>query len=535
MLRHHLNRTELKSLDILGIRLLLWWVIFSCASEKSGAQDFLPLLSDNYAGINQAQLQPAAIADSRFRYDINVAGFNCDVYNNGMYFNSKWLRSPLDVLTNKGWWDKNTSLDKINGLDKDFIMSQSVVGPAALIPIGEKQALGLIIRMRSITNSDDLSEPLFRSVYLEYEDPMYWNRWFYDHRMRSSQHIFRDYSLVYAAEIMNKGSHFMKIGGTVKLIQGIAAAYVQCDSLFFYYDNESGPDGHSISWNSSNVGGGLSGNWSSFDNPEDFDYSMFFQTTDKPSVGLDLGLVYEYRPGYKQYVYNVDNKRYLVRKDLTKYLFKVGISVLDIGRLKYKKMENSFNMSVTSTEDYFKRYIGHDNSVPSNTYWMDVRKSYFSYLRYTEFVDTLYQRYLNGQGVTKNETDPGYFTMKLPAAMSVQVDFKVYRRFFVNLTTFNALIQGYNDNPHSHYISIYSLTARYESRWLTVAIPVTYNQYDKINFGLGVRTPYFYFGVNNFISAMFKDRHSLNIYFGIKVSVFNEKTHRGVDNDIRAF
>jgi hypothetical protein len=216
-------------------------------------------------------------------------------------------------------------------------------------------------------------------------------------------------------------------------------------------------------------------------------------------------------------------------------LFKVGVSVLDIGRLKYSKTENSFNMSVTSTEDYFKRYIGRDNSLPSNTYWMDVQKSYFSYLRYTEFVDTLYQRSLNGQGVVKKESDPGYFTMKLPAAMSVQVDFKVYRRYFINVTTFTALIQRYDDNPHSHYISIYSLTARYENRWITVAIPVTYNQYDKINFGLGVRTPYFYFGVNNLLSAMFKDRPSLNIYFGIKVSVFNKKTHRGVDNDIRAF
>jgi hypothetical protein len=216
-------------------------------------------------------------------------------------------------------------------------------------------------------------------------------------------------------------------------------------------------------------------------------------------------------------------------------VFKIGVSVLDIGRLKYNKVENSFNMSVTSTEDYFKRIIAHNNSIPTNTYWMDVRKSHFSYLRYTEFVDTLYNRYLNGQGVVKDESDPGYFTMKLPAAMSAQVDVKVYRRYFINLTTFTALIQRFNENPHSHYISVYSLTARYENKWITVSVPVTYNQYEKINFGLGVRTPYLYIGVNNLLSAMFKDRHSLNIYFGVKVSVFKEKTQRGVDNDFKAF
>jgi hypothetical protein len=150
-------------------------------------------------------------------------------------------------------------------------------------------------------------------------------------------------------------------------------------------------------------------------------------------------------------------------------------------------------------------------------------------------VDTLYYRYLDGHGVVRDESDPGYFSMKLPAAMSFQVDVKVYRRYFLNLTTFTALIQKFDKNPHSHYISVYSMTARYESKWITVAVPVTYNQYDKVNFGLGVRTPYFYIGVNNFLSAMFKDRHSLSIYFGMKVSIFNEKTLRGVDNDLRAF
>jgi len=523
------------SAEILEKYLLLWILACLFTATNSSAQDFLPLLNDNYAGINQAQLQPAAIADSRFDKDFHIAGFNCDVYNNGMYFNSKWLRAPLDVLTNRGWWDKNTSLDKPDGQDKDFIMSQSVLGPGALVSIGEKHALGLTVRLRSITNTDDLTEPLFRSVYREFEDQSYWNRWYFDSRMRSSQHIFRDYTLIYATEILNRGPHFIKFGAGVKLIQGVAAAYVQCDSLFFYYDNESGPEGHSISWNSTNVGGGLSGNWNSYDNSDGFDYSMFFQSTDKPSVGLDIGLVYEFRPKFKQYVYNVDRKRYLVRKDLTKYAFKVGASVLDIGRLKYNKMENSFNMSVISTQDYFRRIVGHDNSVPEDTYWMDVRKAYFSYLRYTEFVDTLYYRYLDGHGVTRDESDPGYFSMKLPAAMSFQVDVKVYRRYFLNLTTFTALIQKFVENPHSHYISVYSMTARYESKWITVAVPVTYNQYDKMNIGLGVRTPYFYIGVNNFLSAMFKDRHSLSIYFGLKVSIFHEKTLRGVDNDLRAF
>ena len=39
-------------------------ILFVFAATLSFAQDFLPALNDNYMGINQAALQPAAIADS---------------------------------------------------------------------------------------------------------------------------------------------------------------------------------------------------------------------------------------------------------------------------------------------------------------------------------------------------------------------------------------------------------------------------------------------------------------------------------------
>lgn len=499
------------------------------------SQEYLPLLSDNYAGISQAPLQPAAIVDSRFDRDFNLIGFNCDIFTDAMYFDSKWLRSPLDIFTNKGWWDKNTYLEKPNGEEKNFFMGQSIMGPGFLLSIGEKHAVGFTYRLRSITNTDDLSEPLFRSVYNEYEEQTYWNEWYLDNKMRSVQHIFGDYSLIYAAEIWNRGPHFMKIGGSLKLLQGIASAYVQTDSLFFYYDDDSGPEGHSISWNSPYVYGGLSGNWGYYDKSQGFDYSINYQITDKPSVGFDIGLVYEFRPKFKQYVYNVDGRRYLMRKDRTKYLFKIGVSVLDVGRLKYEKQYNSFNMIVTSTPDYLQRHAQGDNSVPDDTYWMDVNSSSFSFLEYAAFVDTLYNRYLNDQGVEKAPDDPGYFKVKLPTAASLQVDFKVYKRFFVNLTTYTALNQSFAGKPNSHYISMYSITPRYENKWVTVSVPVSYNQYKVVNVGLGVRTPFFYIGVTNFLSAMFSDRPGLNIYFGAKLSVFQGRPRADVDNDIWAF
>ena len=510
-------------------------ISFAGPVSLSMAQDFLPTLSDNYMGINQATLQPAAVFDNRFERDFSLAGFNSDIFNDAMRFKSKWLLNPLGILVNKGWWDDNTYLDPPNGRDKNFFMSQSVMGPGFLVSIGEKQAIGFTFRLRSITNTDDLTEPLFRSIYGEYKDSEYWNHWYLDKNMRSVQHIFGDYGFTYARQIFNKGPNFLKAGITVKFLQGIASAYVQCDSLLFYYNRDSESGITSVSWNSPHAYGGLSGNWGNYDPSGNFDYSMRYQFTSKPSVGLDFGIVYEFRPSWRQYLFNVDGNRYRVRKDKNKYLFRVGISILDIGRLKYKKEYNSFNLAAAFTEDYMRRYQNNDNSVPDNTYWLDVEKASFSFLEYANFVDTMYHRSLDGRGVVKDPNDPGYFTVKLPTALSVQVDVKVYRRFYVNMTTYTGFYQGFSYAPNSHAMSNYSITPRYEQKWLTVSVPFQYNQFNKLSVGLGVRTAFVYFGINNLFTAIINDSHSLNVYIGAKLPIFLGKPRSDVDNNIMGF
>lgn len=501
----------------------------------SSAQDFLPTLSDNYMGINQAILQPAAIVDSHFERDFSLLGFNSDIYNDAMRYRSEWLLNPIGILTNDKWWDENTYLDDPDGEDKNFFMSQSVMGPGFLVSIGEKNALGFTFRLRSITNTDDLSEPLFRSIYSQYDDSDYRNQWYYDKDMRSVQHIYGDYGLTYARQVMNRGPHFLKIGVTAKFLHGISSAYVQTDSLFFYYDGTAADNAKPVSWNSPYVYGGLSGNWGKYDDEGNYDYSINYELTAKPSIGLDIGIVYEFRPRYKQYFYNVDGKRYLVRKDKNKYLLKIGVSLLDVGRLKYKKEYNSYNLAAYFTSDYLARYQNGDNSTPANTYWLDADKASFSFLEYVNFVDTLNQRYLSDRGVDKDQNDPGYFMMYLPTAISLQVDAKVYRRMYVNLTTYTGLNQSFSRSPNSHFITNYSITPRYEQKWVTISLPIQYNQYNKLSVGLGVRTAFVYFGINNLFSAMFKDSYSLNVYIGAKLPIFKGKPRSDVDNDILAF
>lgn len=506
-------------------------ITLACLVNSLKAQDFLPGLSDNYMGINQATLQPAAIVDSRFKTDINFFGIHSEVNNDAMRFRSKFIMDPFSLITNEDWIEDYTYLHTASTRDKNMFMSQSLLGPSFLISIGQKHAIGFTYRLRSITNVDDIGDPLLRTIYNNFKDKNYWNKWYLDEEMRAVQHNFIDYGLSYAAEIMNTGPHFLKGGFTVKLLQGISAAYLQADSLVYYFDGSNGTTAYPTSWNSPYMHVGVSDNWGSFDSQGNYDFSVNYQYTSKPSAGLDVGVVYEFRPKYLNYRYDMDGETGLERKDQNKYLLKVGVSVLDVGRLRYKKDYNSFDFSAAITPDYLQRYINQDNSVPPNTQWMEMDESNVSFQDYVSFIDTIYQRSISNGGITKSGSNSDKFTVKLPTALSLQVDVNIIKGFYINLITYTGLNQGFTNVPNSHYVSNYSITPRYEHKWFTVSVPVQYDQYEHLNIGIGLRAGFVYFGVNNLFSGLISDPYGLNAYAGVKIPIFHGRPPSDLDGD----
>ncbi len=485
----------------------------------SSAQDFLPALNDNFMGINQAFLQPASIVDSRFQTDFNVGGFSNDIYNDAIRFRSKWLLDPTSILTNEDWWDENTYVSSKNGRDDNMFMSQSAIGPGFLANLSPRHSIGFTSRVRSILNIDDMDEPLFRLIYSNYTDEEYYNKWYHEKDMRSVQHVFGDYGLTYARTIPLKNpEHFLKAGVTVKLLQGIASSYIQADELYYYFNGEAYPGSKDISWNSTYIDGGLSDNWGDTNQYGSYTFSMNYQLTAKPSVGMDFGVVYEFRRDMIKD--GVDRSN---RPDKNKYFLKVGFSLLDIGRLKYEKDYYSSDYIASFTPDYLNRYNTGDNSVPDNTYWLDANDVSFSFRDYPDFSYAMHERTLNGEGIQKATNNKENFTVKLPSAISLQADLNLFiEGLYVNLTTYHALNQGFSNKPNSHYISTYSITPRYEHKWYGAAVPVIINQYGKLDVGLGVRAGVVYFGVNNLFSNVFSDTYGIHGYVGVKVPIHHK-------------
>lgn len=494
------------------------------------SQEFLPALNDNYMGINQALLQPASIADSRFKVDINFLGFSTDVYNDMLRIN------PMDFVKNNysDYWEDYNYTGSVNGRDKNAIASQSALMPGFMVTLSPKHALGFTYRARNIMNFDDISEPLARSFVKQYELSEHWNQWYYDKELRAINHMFADYGLTYAREIIDLDKHYLKGGVTLKLLQGLAAAQIQASDYYYYlYRQANEESAEYISINSPFVEYGVSGNWNwgSEENgryPGDFDYKFI----GKPSVGLDLGVVYEFRPEREKYYYDMDGEYGLDRLDQNKYLLKVGFSVLDIGRLRYDKEYLSRNFSAGFTPDYLQRYNSGNNAIPFNTSWMEIGGEKFGVPPWVNFSDSLDRREDLGHGVSWAPENEGSFKIKLPTAISLQVDYHVVKGLYVNLTTYTALHQSLKNPGNSHYMSNYSITPRYEHKWFSVMVPVQYNQFDRMDIGLGIRAAFLYMGMNNLFNAIFGgDMFGTGIYMGLKIPIWYGKPPKDFDKD----
>ena len=77
---------------------LLFFTVLFFLSTSIFAQQFLGLRQSNYSGIMGSDLNPASIADSRFKFDLLLLGGYVGGFNNHMQFNTRkmpywWINS----------------------------------------------------------------------------------------------------------------------------------------------------------------------------------------------------------------------------------------------------------------------------------------------------------------------------------------------------------------------------------------------------------------------------------------------------------
>lgn len=453
-------------------------------------QAFMPFAQSNYAGVSSLVLQPAAIADSRYKSDLLFLGVEASVNNN-------YVSIKRDAIFKRISWEEenfveNYLLKKVDGNDKTVFAGTSIILPSFMINLNNKSALAFTSRIRSITNIDNISEDLAQLAWegFDYEPLLYTQLNNANLNMQSNNWL--EFGFTYARVIMDKEKHFLKGGATIKFLQGAASGYAYMKDISYRLDS---PD--TLSLFQSKVNYGISNTFDDEGIPKIGGIS-------DPGFGLDLGLVYEYRPDIERFKYNMDGQEGLLRDDLDKYMFRVGLSLIDFGHINYQK------------------------GFYSQDFVADIRDWNISDMQINsieDFNDTLRSKF------NFNENASETYKMGLPTALSLQLDYNIGKGFYVNFTPYLALRKGTNMIAKTHYFSSYSLTPRYDRKWFGVAVPLFIDEFSRFNAGVSFRLGPVWIGSNSLIrNALADDIYGFDAYAMVKIPIF-KKTPRDRDND----
>lgn len=478
------------------------------------AQEFHGLHNNNYSGVLTVFSNPANIADSRFQFDLILGGINTSVENNyvgikrselqmsGSIFNPRTVRFPFqDINSNKNDTDnyyKNNLVIAPGDANVAAYSSSRILLPSFMFNLDQKSAVALSISLRNHINLDGMSRDLANAAYNEFNDPSLFLKNFKSDDIHSAQMAWAEYGLTYARVISDREKHFFKAGVTAKLLQGAAASYFKINNLEYVIDTVN-----VYSFISSDLSYGFSESMNDPLSGQEFNLQKLKYSY---GFGFDLGGVYEWRPDFQEYKYNMDGETDLWRKEQNKYKLKAAFSINDIGGIKYKK--SVYSNDVSAQFDYWDFEALKIDSFPA-----------FDKLMKDSF---------------PSKSTDNTFKMSLPTTFNAQVDYNLGKCYYVNFTAIlpnpikTKSIQLYE------YTSL-SLGPRIDLPWFGLSVPLTYNslvaQHGKpVMVGLGLRLGPLSIGTNDVLNYVTGDLYGMNAYALLRLPIPYSRV-RDLDRD----
>lgn len=448
---------NLKNKDSNMKKLFITFSALTC-SFIVNAQSYIGYYHDNYAGVQSVLFNPASIADSNFRADINL--FSGSVTGTNDYYGV----NVFDLF--KSNYNLETDAKLFQSGSNNIILNADVLGPSFMFNIKPKHSLALFTRARAVINIHDINGEVFNQLTDDFNANESFELAAGNFNMTGNS--WGELGLSYAGILMDKGKHFLKGGLSLKYLQGIANTYTQGDNITVDYDyNAILPPSSTIATTGTLIYGGNQDFSESF-NELDFDAKS-------NGIGADFGFVYEYRPEFKNFTAN-------------EYKLRLGLSVTDIGSIKYDESnQKTYDLNQTVTQ------IEYDDANSTG-----------------EFLDNNYT-ILETKGSKK---------VVLPTALHANVDWNFYRKFYlnvngdINMTNKNVL----NSSAIANTVSV---TPRYETKWIGLYLPLNYMDYRGFQAGAGFRVGPLFIGSGSVITNLISDESKgFDIHAGLKIPLY---------------
>lgn len=404
-------------------------------------------------------LNPAAGIAGDMKWQVNLIGFSTEAGNNYFSINGK----VRDLARN---FDKDVNVGQnLDGKRKQLHVNLGILGPSGFIRIKKNNAISFGVKARAVATFNDINQDFVYSMYNHFEDILQWLPNFTDERATAAVNVYHEFYAGYARSFKLGERHALHIGATAKMTTNVFNAQFVTNNLNFNKVFTSATDSFI------NVGN------TTFDlkvsNTIDDGFHYKFGVS---GFGFDVGAIYEYK-----------------LKNSNDHFIMVGASVNDLGFNTYTLGKNS------------RSFVGNGRNIPAENL-VDADGE-------TINLDAV----LDSLGTRTNPT--GKTKIKLPTTLNVFADVRVVKMFYINA---NFQFNPYTfkkGTPVANLPVDITITPRFESRIVSVYVPINYNQYSGFNMGAGLRVGQFTLGSSSIITSFAKKKFTgvdfyMNVGFG---------------------
>ncbi|MFT4061032.1 MAG: DUF5723 family protein [Edaphocola sp.] len=486
---------------MMGNLLLLALGMFATMTVAK-AQRYFGTATGNYGGTNALYLNPALLAGSKVKWSVDLFSFNAGVDNN---FATLRTAKLVKRLTDADGFKIGDFLNYGNDSKVDLtVPCTEVRGPGVYLNLNDKHSFALTTRARELNQFRNFGGTLFQSIVTQDFQDASGNVNIHDRNFGWTANVWSEIGLTYATTLVNTGKHVLHGGLTLRYLGG--AGYINLYGENLDADYYNAQDSLVVSNSSLHINSNI---------PTDEDglinmvngKGFLNALTGKASghgFGADLGFTYEYRPDYKNATYEMDGNQFRLDPGKDAYLFRISAAVTDWGSMRYKK--NNFQSVVTGNGTLNVDEVG-DHSGTAD-----------------ELTDYLKQ---NGFEIDSSTGNAG--TVYLPTALVLGFDWHAYKHIFVNATVVGGMGKAVAKAANVSYSQL-TVTPRYDSRIVSVGLPLTYNfTSQSFKAGLGLRVAGLFLGSDDLLAlAGSGGQKGVNFYLGVSVPFAK---HRLKDKD----
>ncbi len=211
--------------------LKIFSLFFISIFDSALAQQIPGLAVSNYGGLYRATQNPAVLAGSRYKWQINLITVGSTVNNRYFYYfgTNAFLYPQLVPHSTKELYGRSRTMGSISQGDPLFVASEIRL-PSVMFSVGKNHGFALQLRSRGFVYGHNLPQEI-RQMYFKRLDtpdtPTGAGTW---GDFDLGQQSFSEAGFSYGLQLVNWRSHKLKVGATAKYIFGARASYLKASA-----------------------------------------------------------------------------------------------------------------------------------------------------------------------------------------------------------------------------------------------------------------------------------------------------------------